>query len=497
MSYILAHDLGTSGDKATLFEEGGAMISSCTVPYGCHFFNGNWAEQDPDEYWKAFCSSTKALAETIDASEIAVVSFSGQMMACLCVDEEGNALRPSIIWADLRAAEEAKEIRQVIDDDRFYAVSGHRNSASYGIQKFAWVRKNEPDVYARTYKTLNCKDYVVQKLTGVFATDYSDGTSMAAVELDKYRWSGEILDAAGIDMEKMPELHASTDVIGTITKEAAALCGLLEGTPVVIGGGDGVTAAAGAGSTRVGRAYCCLGSSAWISYAAEKPLYDKKQRTFSWPSMKKGLFNPCGSMQAAGLSYSWMRDNICLLEKQEAAAKGQSVYDLINQQIETSPVGANGIVFLPYLMGERSPWWNPDAVGTFHGLRAQSTRADLLRAVVEGVSLNMAAILELFREYQQIDELTLIGGGAKSATWMKILADCLGTKILRPNHIEEAGSMGAAIAGGVGVGLYDDFSVIDRFLEISQVIDPDQENHEKYLQILETFKETYLALSTV
>jgi len=363
-----------------------------------------------------------------------------------------------------------------------------------------WVRDNEPEVFNKTYKMLNCKDYIVYKLTGVFASEYSDAAGTAALDINKLEWSDDILAAAGISKDIMPELHESTFVAGGVTKEASAACGLLEGTPIVMGGGDGSAAAAGAGATALGKAYCCLGSSSWVSYGASRPLFDDGMRTFNWPSMEKDIINPCGTMQAAGLSYSWMRDKICTKELEDAKNGDKSIYELINEQIAEAEAGSNGLLYLPYLIGERSPRWNPNARGAFIGLKAEHGRKELLRSVMEGVTMNLRVILDVFRANEKdtkIEELVLIGGGAKSAVWMQMMADCFGVSILRPNYIEEASSMGAAIAAGVGVGLYEDFSAIDKFMKIEEKILPNAAVTARYEEIMPLFDEAYMALTAL
>ena len=249
MKYIIAHDLGTSGNKATLFREDGQMVTSETFAYGCHYFNANWAEQDPEDWWRAICETSRNLIAkaNIDASEIAAISFSGQMMGCLCVDRAGNPLRPSIIWADQRAQKQAEAINEQISLYDFYHIAGHRNAASYGLQKLMWVRDNEPEVYAKTYKTLNAKDFIVLRLTGKFYTEPSDATSNSCIDLNTLQWSEEIVKASGIDGEMLPEIVPSTFVAGGVTKWAAEQTGLKEGTPVVMGGGDGLCSNVGAG----------------------------------------------------------------------------------------------------------------------------------------------------------------------------------------------------------------------------------------------------------
>lgn len=499
MKYIIAHDLGTSGNKATLFSEEGKLIGSTVYAYGCHYFNDNWAEQDPNDWWRAVCDTTKGLiAKTgIDKNDVAAVSFSGQMMGCLCVDKAGNPLRPSIIWADQRAQAQQNVIAQHISMSDFYHIAGHRNAASYGLQKLMWVRDNEPEIYKQTYKALNSKDYIVLKLTGKFYTEPSDASGNGCLDLKTLSWSEKILDIAGIDAEKFPQIVPSTHVAGGVTPEAAEATGLAVGTPVVLGGGDGLCANVGAGSVRAGQTYACIGSSAWLASTSDEPVFDDQMRTVTWAHIVPGKYSPNGTMQAAGLSYSWLKNQICKYESEQAQKLGVSAYDLINQEIEKSPVGANGVIFLPYMLGERAPRWNPDAKGAFLGLKMENDRCDMLRAVLEGVTMNLGIILDIHRQNLSIDEIMVIAGGAKGAVWRQMMADVFNARIKAPAMLEEANSMGAAVTGGVGVGLFKDFDAIDRFMEITAVHEPNPEAVKAYAPVKEMFEACYQAMLPV
>lgn len=494
--YILAHDLGTSGDKATLFSLDGTLAGSQVHAYDTAYFNGNWAEQDAIDWWEAVQVSTKELLRNtgIDPGEIAAVSFSGQMMGCLCVDREGRPLRKAIIWADQRAQKQAAYLDTKISQWEFYNIVGHRNTASYGIQKFMWVKEHEPEVYNRTYKMLNAKDFIVYQLTGEFYTEYSDGNSCGCLDIKKREWSQRILRAANIDQEKLPQLKPSTFVAGPVTEKAGRLTGLCPGTPVVLGGGDGVTANVGTGSVYPGRTYCCMGTSAWITTTAKQPIFDEKMRIVNWVHIVPDCYAPNGTMQSAGGAYSWLKETVCKMEQYDARIHGKSPYDYMNEQIAASPAGANGVLFLPYLLGERAPRWNPDAKGAFLGLKAENTRADILRSVLEGVTMNLSLCLDILRTQVPIQELTVIGGGAKGAVWRQIMADIYNARILVPSILEEASSMGAAITGGVGAGIYKDFSVSEKFLEIRSVHEPEQGAVQKYQERKEIFDACYYAL---
>lgn len=497
--YILAHDLGTSGNKASLFTEEGKMIGSEVASYDVHYFNGTWAEQNADDWWQAVCHSTKSLINRLDInpSNIAVVSFSGQMMGCLCVDETGQPLREAIIWADQRAQEQVTMIEKQISQKDYYQIVGHRNTASYGLQKFIWIKDNEPEIYEKTYKVLNAKDYIVAKLTGNFYTDYSDGNGFGCFDINNLQWSDKLIDIANIDKNKLPELKPSTFQAGKVTLKASEHTGLLEGTPVVIGGGDGVTASVGAGSIEPGKTYCSVGTSAWITTAAEKPIFDEEMRTVNWAHVVPGLYAPNGTMQTAGESYSWLTKTLFKEVIQEAKEKGVSPYELINEEIEKVPIGSNGVLFLPYLLGERAPRWDAYAKGAFIGLKSETSNWDLARSVLEGVSFNLAIVLEALRKEMVIDEITIIGGGAKGPVWRQIMSEIYNADLLVPEVIEEASSMGAAVTGGVGIGLFEDFTVVNDFIEINDTHHPDAASVKDYEPYKELFEESYQALQNI
>jgi xylulokinase len=497
IKYLLAHDLGTSGNKATLFSTDGKLVKSVIYPYATNYFNSNWAEQDPNDWWKAVCSTTHQILEGFDKNQVAAISFSGQMMGCLCVDKNGEPLRNSIIWADQRSVKEAAFIGERIENQRFYKITGHRISPSYSLQKLLWIKNNEPEIYANTYKMLNSKDYIIYKLTNQFVTDFSDASSTNLLDLNTYKWSDELISITGIDGDKLPQLKKSTDVIGGVTAEAAAATGLAIGTPVVCGGGDGLCAAVGAGCVKEGATYSIVGSSSWISLTTEKPIYDPQMRTFNWAHIVPGYVTPCGTMQTAGVAYSWLKNQICTSESREAEEKGINPYEIINREIEKSPAGANGILFLPYLLGERSPRWNPNARGAFIGLTVEHKREDILRSVLEGITLNLNIILNVFKQHADIKEMTVIGGGAKGKVWRQIMADVYNVNIKTPNYLEEATSMGAAVAGGVGVGIFKDFEVINNFIRIDDIQVPIKINHAKYNQLSPIFDDCYFSLVDV
>ncbi len=489
MKYILAHDLGTSGNKATLYSEEGKQMASATVSYPSNFFNGSWAEQNPEDWWKAVCGSTKQLlAEAkVSPQEIAVVALSGQMMGCTPVDKEGRALRPSILYCDQRATKEEAALLSQISLREFYGICGHRASASYALEKLMWVRDNEPEVFKKTARTLCAKDYINCRLTGVMATDFSDASGTNAFDLNTFTWSEKLIGLAGLDVSYFPKAVDSSTIIGEITPQAAEETGLAVGTPVAAGGGDGSAAGVGVGCVKPGSAYNCLGSSSWIALTVEKPIVDEQMRTMNWAHCVPGYLHPSGTMQTAGSSFKWMSEQL-------AVTPDLAQMDAL---IESVPVGANGVLFLPYMLGERTPWWNPDARGTFIGLNLASTRADMLRAVMEGVAMNLGLIADIFRVHVPIDKLTIIGGGAQSKVFREILASACSCAVQTLNSKAEATSLGAAIIGGVACGIFKDFSIAEQLLSIDATVQPNIEHAIKYRMRREVMERAYRGLVDV
>ncbi len=442
------------------------------------------------------CVSTKELIKKagIAPGQIAAVSFSAQMMGCLIIDKDEKPIRNMLIWADMRANKQEAYMRRALGMEESYKIVGHRLSASYSAAKLLWIRDNEPENYKRAYKMLHAKDYMILKLTGKIVSDYSDASGTNLFDINTKNWSDEIVKELKIDKGLLPDVHPSTDIAGKVTKKASLECGLQEGTPVVIGGGDGSCACVGAGVVEEGKVYNVVGSSSWISMAAKKPVYDEAMRTFNWIHLDENLYTPCGTMQSAGYSVNWMKNTLCDLELLQARERGVNPYQIIDGKIDKVNAGSGGLLFLPYLLGERSPRWNPNAKGAFIGLTMTSTKDSILRSILEGVGYNLKVILDIFDKKGDISDIIMIGGGAKSKVWLQILSDIWQKRLAVPEYLEEATSMGAAICGGIGVGIFPDFHVIKTFNKVKKTIVPDPGKKEIYEKLYLVFNDAYDAL---
>ena len=492
--YLLAHDIGTSGNKATLFAVEGKLIKSTTAGYDVHYKEGGVAEQNPEDWWNAVCTCTKEIMEGIAPEDILAISFSAQMQCCLVVDKEGKPLYPAMIWADTRAKEQAKVLEKRLSGIDTYELLGHPISPAYSIEKLMWLKEQKPEVYERTHQMLQVKDYIIYRMTGEFVTVHSDASGTNAYDLTNQCWSSKILEAAGIAEEKLPKIHASSDVIGNLTESAAKELSLTTQTKVVCGGGDGACSALGAGCVEAGEMFLCFGTSAWIAGTTDEKVLDDAKECMCFAHVIPGKYVPCGTMQSAGSAYAYIRNTFCKEEAERAKESGTSAWEAINQMVEQSPAGAEGLIFLPYLAGERSPRWNPDASGSFLGIRMYHKKEDYIRAVLEGVAMNMELILQAHRKNIPISKMILTGGGAKGNIVAKILADVLGTEMKRPNYMEESTSIAAAVIAGVGCGVYKDFRAINQFISFGEPVIPDLSVKEVYQKRKAVFDAAYYAL---
>ena len=504
-THILAHDLGTTGNKATLFNAGtGAVVASVFEAYATAYPHPNWTEQDPADWRRALYLGTRrllaqaaGLPDPIAPGDIGAVSFSGTMNGALAVDADGVPQRSAILWADQRGIAEAQLLADRCGPAHVYRTTGTRVTPSCSAAKFLWIQRHQPEIYARTHVFLQAKDYAAFLLTGVFASDYSDASNTNLFDLEARAWATDLVEAVGLDPAKLPPLFPSITIIGRVTPAAANLTGLLAGTPVVIGGGDGACATVGAGAVHPGDAYTNIGSSSWLAITAHSPLYDPGMRIFNFAHLNPKLVIRVGSMQAAGGAFDW-------LERLLRGDRETRLHDSLSKAAASVPPGADGLLFLPYLLGERSPYWNPQARGAFVGLTMTHGRPEMTRAVLEGVAFNLRLILDTFRDQQnahdensEITAMRLIGGGARSSLWRQILADMFGMSILLPALVTEATSLGAAVAGGVGVGIFDNFDVTDRFIRVNEAARPNVVAQARYAELALLFQAAYRGLEPI
>ena len=486
--YILAHDLGTSGNKASLFDQDGRLIDSAVIPYPVHYPQKGWAEQNPKDWWQAVCKASRQVLERNPHISVAAVAVTGQMMGCLALDKEGNPLGNSIIWSDSRAENECDLMIGRLTKERYNRITGQPPSASYTLPKIMWQKKHMPHVYEKATFYLQAKDYINYCLTGQICTDPTDAAYTIAYDIQKKKWSDDILFCAGISKDRFPQIVPSEWIIGSVQHEAAELTGLKEGTPVVAGAGDGSAAHLGAACIHPGDSYLCLGSSTWIVAQTNGLVFDAQGRMQTEPHVIRDQYVYLGTMQTGGLAHSWARNKL---------AASAMPYQQIEDLVKNSPAGADGLIFMPYLMGERSPWYDLKAKGAFLGIRQSTTYGDFYRAVLEGVGMNLKILLKIIEESEEVRDIVLIGGGGKSAVWRQILADIFQKNILIPENMEEGTSIGGAVIAGVGVGMFRDYSCAKDFLKIRECVCPHENKKELYTRKQMLFEKSYHALKSI
>ena len=493
MEYLIGMDLGTSGTKTVLFDREGRVAASATVEYPLYQERNGWAEQDPLDWWNAACQTLReVMAQSgVDPKDVKGLGISGQMHGLVMLDKEGKVLRRSIIWCDQRTAKQCEEITQLVGKERLIQITANPALTGFTASKILWVRENEPQLYARCAHILLPKDYVRYRLTGEFATEVSDASGMQLLDVPKRQWSQEVLEKLQIDPAMLAKVYESPEITGEVTQAAAELTGLAPGTPVVGGAGDNAAAAVGTGVVEDGKAFTTIGTSGGVFAHTDKISIDPKGRVHTFCCAVPGAWHVMGVTQGAGLSLKWFRDNFCQAEKDTAAGMGVDPYVLMDQEAAQSPIGCNQLLYLPYLMGERTPHLDPDCRGVFFGLSAIHTKRDMLRAVMEGVTYSQRDSVEILRGMGiQLSEMLACGGGGSSPLWRQMLADTYNCPV-KTVKSKEGPALGVAILAGVGAGLYPSVQqACKAMIHLNPAQEPIPENVPQY----ETYYRLYTSL---
>jgi xylulokinase len=503
IKYILAHDMGTGGNKVVLYDNEGTIIAKSFQSYPTLYPQPRWAEQRPLDWWRALVDGTRqVLSEVqIDKSKIAAISFSGQGMGNVPVDKNGNLLRDTtIVWFDSRSTEQANRVLEKIGPDRWYKITGCGfDPAFFTGFKLMWVKENEPELFKKTHVFLATKDYIVLRLTGNFCTDYSDMSFSGLFDINSREFSSDLLELAGIPREKFPSVYPSTHVAGELLPEPAQELGLPPGIPIVIGGEDVPCTAAGAGVVSEGRIYAYIGTSGWVSVASPKPMTREGVRIPNIIHVVPGMYTPQMGVYSAGSTYQWVQDNICQQEMVASKNLGVDPFSLMELEAASSPVGANNLLFLSTFAGGGTIHENnPDLKGGYVGIGPAHTKADLIRAAMEGVGLDLGLLVHEFKGLGiEAPEIRVVGGGGKSRLWRQILADIFDSRVIMTNIGQESAALGATMIGGVGVGLWKDFTIVDKLCEVMHVSEPQPKNAAIYKQLLPIFKDGVKRISDI
>lgn len=497
MRYVIGVDIGTSGTKTVLFDEKGNAVSSFLVEYPLYQPKIGWAEQEPEDWWNATYTSINSVIKQsgVNPADIKGIGLSGQMHGLVMLDKDGEVLRKSIIWCDQRTTAEADELTEKVGKERLVEITGNPALTGFTAAKILWVQKNEPELYAKTAKILLPKDYIRYKLTGEYATEVSDASGMQLMDIKNRCWSDEVLEKLNIDKNLLGKMYESCEVTGKIHQEAAKLTGLNEGTIVVGGAGDQAAGAVGNGIVKTGIVSSTIGTSGVVFAHMDNIQIDKDGRVHTLCHAVPGKWHVMGVTQGAGLSLKWYRDNFCHAEMDAADGMGVDPYYLMDKQAEKIAPGCEGLIYLPYLMGERSPHNDPNAKGVFFGLSAKHTKYDMLRAVMEGVSYSLNDCMSVIKEMGiDASEVRASGGGGKSKLWRQMQADMFGCDINTIN-VSEGPALGVALLAAVGAGIYNSVpEACEAAISVKDTMKPIQENVETYKNYFPVYQNIYKAL---
>ena len=487
-SYFLGVDTSTTSSKALLIDEAGEVVAVASSPHTLQTPRPLWSEQNPPEWWQAVCVSIRSVLKKagMKAETVAGIGLTGQMHGLVLLDDAGEVLRPAILWNDQRTQAQCDELHHRIGKGNFIQITGNIALTGFTAPKILWVAQNEPDVYAQVKHILLPKDYIRYRLTGEYAMDKADGSGTVLFDLKRRTWSPEVLAALVIDPTWMPPTFEGTEFTGCVTAKAAELTGLKAGTPVVAGAGDQAAQAVGVGAVEPGVVALTIGTSGVVFATTPSALVEPEGRLHAFCHALPGKWHFMGVMLSAAGSLQWYRDT---------QAPGLSFDDLL-KEAENVPAGCEGLQFLPYLSGERTPHPDPLARGAFIGLTLRHGRGHLTRSVLEGVAFGLKDSFMLIQNagLGNIHQVRASGGGIKSTLWRQILASVLEAELVTVNVVEGA-AYGAALLAGVGAGVWSDVATAcKQVIKVAEITTPDERQGEKYREMYPIYGELYSAL---
>ncbi len=497
MKYLIGIDVGTSGTKALAIDRRGRVAASATIEYPLSSPRPNWAEQDPADWWAATVEALRRLAAEpkVKRGGVESIGLTGQMHGSVFLDKGNTVLRPAILWCDQRTAAECDQITKKVGPRKLIKLVCNPALTGFTAPKILWLRKHERRVYDRVDKVLLPKDYIRLKLTGQYATDVSDASGTLLFDVPNRRWSKQVLDILEIPADWMPPAYEGPEVTGELLPDVAETVGLRPGIPVVAGGGDQAAGAVGTGVVRSGVISATVGTSGVVFAFSDEVKRDPRGRVHTFCHAVPGKWHVMGVMLSAGGSLQWYRNQMCAAEREIGALSGIDPYEYITAEADTVPPGCDGLVFLPYLTGERTPHADPDAKGVFFGLSLMHTKAHMSRAVLEGVAFGMRDSLEIMRGMDiPVDQIRASGGGARSSLWRSIQADVNGAPMVTVN-VDEGPAYGAALLAGVGTGVFGTVEeACDATVRVVKQVEPDPDRAVRYDRIYKLYRNLYPAL---
>ncbi len=493
---LLGIDVGTGGTRAVLLDETGRVLGAATAEHApMSSPKVGWAEQEPLDWWRAACSAIRECLAKAGAgsTDISGIGVTGQMHGLVLLDARGEVLRPSIIWCDQRTDAQCRAIAERIGAQRLIELTANPALTGFTLPKILWVREHEPEIWSRTRAVLLPKDYVRFRMTGAFATDVADASGTLLFDVVNRRWSGAMLEAFSIQPELLPKVFESPEITGSVSRDGARATGLREGTPVAAGGGDQSAGAVAMGIVRAGDVSASIGTSGVVFAATSSPVLEPQGRVHTFCHAVPGRWHVMGVTQGAGLSLRWFREQFGVARN----GRTQS-YDDMAAEAATVPAGADGLLWTPYLMGERTPHLDPHARGALVGLTAQHTRAHVIRAILEGVAFSLRDTLTIFRDLNvPVKSIRLGGGGARSSVWQQIQADIYGMPVDLIS-VDEGPAYGAGLLAGIGTGVWPSVdAACETAVHVAKRVQPIARNAELMNRRYEEYRKIYPALRKI
>lgn len=489
--YFMGIDLGTSGVKVLLIDEHGNVISKEEGEYNLYTPFPGWTEQDPQEWWSVTRDAIRRIVNRVRSDEIKGIGLTGQMHGSVFLDESGNVIRPCILWNDQRTYREVESIMKEFGDKVVEWIS-NPVLTGFTLPKIIWLRNNEPENFKRLKKVLLPKDFVRFKLTGEYATEVSDASGTALFDVKNRSWSLEMINAMGLSIDLFPKSYESPEITGYVSKKSAEETGLKEGTPVVGGGGDQAAQAVGMGIVHPYDTSVTLGTSGVVFSAIDKVFVDPKLRTHTFCHAVPGMWHIMGVMLSAGGSLRWYRDTFGEMEISISRLLGKDPYEILTQEAESVKPGAERLIFLPYLTGERCPYPDPFARGVFFGIGLNHNRSHFVRSIIEGISFGLNDSLNILRELGvKPDSVKISGGGARSQLWRKILASIFNLPVATIN-VTEGAAFGSALLSAVGTGYFSSVvEAAENIVKITSITEPERDWVNVYSELYPLYKKLY------
>ncbi|MEE1199116.1 MAG: xylulokinase [Christensenellales bacterium] len=497
---LVGLDVGTSGAKCIVSDEDGQIIAASTQEYPLYTPRPGWAEQHPSDWWDAVVRGLKAILSHPDVQKdrITGISFSGQMHGLVALDQGNQVIRPAFLWCDQRTQAQCDRItRQAGGVDGLLTYTNNRMLTGYTGGKLLWLQEHEPEHFARMKVFVCPKDYIRFRICGEIATDVSEASGTGFFDTRNRRWNDDLIRLAHLDRSIFPEAHESVEQAGVVTEEAAAQTGLPRGLKVYYGGGDAVIQTTGSGLVKPGILGVVIGTAGNVSMGLDRFYPNPNSDLQMFCNNQPGLWHAFGCPLTSGGAYRWYRDELCQHASAAAQASGRNVYELMGEEAAQSPPGANGVIFTPYLTGERCPYPDPNARASFYGLSLNTRRADLTRSVMEGVTYSLKQIIDIFASFCPCEKVYASGGGSASALWRQMMADIFNLPVCTMSASSEGGAYGAVMVAGVGAGIWKSLEEACSIVKVETEIDPIVANQPAYRDSYELYAQLYPALKPV